>query len=233
MKTAGIIGGIGPESTIEYYRMIIAQYRKKQTDGTYPRIIINSIDMKRMLDLAASGNRFELAADLLAEIRKLADAGADFGLLASNTPHVVFDLLSTQSPIPLISIVDVTCRAAEKEGLIRLGLFGTRFTMQGRFYPDALGKAGITAIVPSPEEQDWIHDKYMNELVKGIVRPETREGLISIIRRLKAEEGIDGLILGGTELPLIMKDIKKPEIPFLDTTQLHVSAVVSRMLDPT
>ncbi len=230
MKTVGIIGGIGPESTVEYYRLIIQLYRQQKPDGSYPRIIINSINMKKMLDLIGANNPAHVTDYLLEEIRNLARAGADFGLLASNTPHVVFDALLPQSPIPLISIVDVTCEAAKKLELKRVGLFGTRFTMQGRFYSDMFDKAGIAIILPVPEEQTYIHDRYMNELVKGIFLPETREGLLSIAGRLKIEEKIDGLILGGTELPLIMRDTGDQGIPFLDTTKLHVESVVSQLL---
>ena len=150
--------------------------------------------------------------------------------MASNTPHVVFDALLTQSPIPLISIVEVTCQAAKKQGLKRVGLFGTRFTMQGRFYSNELDKAGITLILPASEEQAYIHDRYMSELVNGIFLPETREGLLSIVCRLRDEERIDGLILGGTELPLIMRDAGDQGIAFLDTTKLHVESVVSMLL---
>jgi len=230
MKTAGIIGGIGPESTIEYYRLIIKLYRQQEPDGSYPPIIINSIDMKKMLDLIGANHLVDVTAYLLAEIRKLAHAGADFGLLASNTPHIVFDALLSQSPIPLISIVEVTCRAAKELRLKRAGIFGTRFTMQGRFYSDVLNQAGIALIRPAPEEQAYIHDRYMSELVNGILLPETREGLLAIVGRLRVEERIDGLILGGTELPPIMRDIGDQGIPFLDTTKLHVESVVSRLL---
>lgn len=230
MRVAGIIGGIGPESTIEYYRLIIQLYRQKVPSGAYPQIVITSIDMKRMLDLVGANNLTELTAYLLTEVRRLANAGADFGLLASNTPHVVFDALVHQSPLPLISIVEVTCQAAEKQGLKRIGLFGTRFTMQNRFYSDTLDKAGITTVLPSPQEQTYIHDKYMGELVNGIFLPDTREGLLSIVSRLRREERIEGLILGGTELPLIMRSAEYQGIPFLDTTRLHVESVVSRLL---
>jgi aspartate racemase len=230
MKTAGIIGGIGPESTVEYYRLIIQLYRQQKPDGTYPQIIINSINMKKMLNLIEANALTDVTAYLLEEIRKLARAGADFDLMASNTPHVVFDALLTQSPIPLISIVEAICQAAKKQGLKRVGLFGTRFTMQERLYFNVFDKAGITLLLPALEEQAYIHDKYMSELVNGVFLPETREGLLSIVCRLRDEERIDGLILGGTELPLIMRDAGDQGIPFLDTTKLHVESVVSTLL---
>ena len=230
MKTAGIIGGIGPASTIEYYRHIIALYRQQKRDDSYPQFIVNSIDMTRMRNLIEANNLTEVTEYLLAEIRKLGDAGADFGALAANTPHLVFDALRRRSPIPLISIVEVTCQAAKAAGMKRLGLFGTRFTLQARFYPDVFAPAGITLVLPSAAEQDYIHDKYMNELVHEIMLPETRAGMLAIVERLRVQEHIEGLILGGTELPLLLAGVKDAGIPFLDTTRLHVEQIVVRML---
>ena len=230
MKTVGIIGGIGPESTIEYYRQIIASYRERKKDASYPSILINSIDLKKMLDLIGAN---ELAAGtkyLLAEVRKLADAGADFGVLAANSPHIVFHDLNRRSPIPLISIVETACDAAKAMGLKHLGLFGTRFTMQGRFYPEVFAREGLALSIPSPDEQTYIHDKYMKELINGIVLPETRERFLQIAEQLKEVHGIQGLILGGTELPLILRDATYKEIPFLDTTKLHVERIVAQLL---
>jgi len=230
MKTLGIVGGIGPESTTEYYRQIIASYRQRKQDGSYPLIIINSIDMKKMLDLIAANELVRLTSYLVGEVQKLARAGADLGLLSSNTPHIVFDELSRQSPIPLLSIVEAACQATKKLGLKRVGLFGTRFTMQARFYPDTFSKEGMTIIVPGVEEQAYIHDKYMSELVNGIILSETRERLLAIADRLKTQEGIEGLILGGTELPLILQEESYNGIPFLDTTRIHVECAVAQML---
>ncbi len=230
MKTLGIIGGIGPESTIEYYRQIIAAYRQRKQDGSYPQIIINSIDMKKMLDLIEANELARLTDYLLGEVQKLAKAGADLGLLASNSPHIVFDELSRQSPIPLLSIVEAACEATKKLGLKRAGLLGTRFSMQGQYYPDVFSREGITLITPRAEEQVYIHDRYMNELVNGIILPETRERLLAIVDRLKAQEGIEGLILGGTELPLILTEESYSGIPVLDTTRIHVERAVAQML---
>lgn len=230
MKTAGIIGGIGPESTIEYYRLIIAAYREQQPDGHYPHFIVNSIDLKKMVDLVTAGKLTDVTEYLLAELHKLERAGADFGVLAANTPHIVFDDLREQSPLPLVSIVEATCEAAKARGMKRVGLFGTRFTMQGSFYPKVFDRAGITLVVPAPAEQDYIHDKYMNELVNGRFLPETRAGLLAIAERLKAQEGIEALILGGTELPLILREEQEAGMPLLDTTRLHVEQIVALLL---
>jgi len=230
MKTVGIVGGIAPESTVEYYRLIIARYRERNQDGSYPTILINSIDLKRMLDLVAAGQLSQLTDYLVGEVQKLERAGADFGLLASNTPHIVFDEIRRRSSIPLISIVEATCDAAKAMGLKKLGLFGTRFTMQGRFYPEVFSRAGIQLVAPSLDDQTYVHDKYTSELVKGIFLPATREGLLQIVDRLKEQEGIEGLILGGTELPLILREVKDRSVPFLDTTQIHVDVVVEKLL---
>ena len=230
MKTVGIIGGIGPESTIEYYRLIIASYREHKRDGSYPSLLINSIDMKKMLDLIGANELAAVTEYLLGEIRRLAQAGSDFAILASNTPHVVFDELSRRSPIPLVSIVEATCKQANAMGLRRIGLMGTRFTMQGHFYADVFGREGIALVVPSVDEQTYIHDKYMGELVNGLVIPETRARLLAIVDRLRDEEQIGGLILGGTELPLILGGENDQGIPFLDTTRIHVEHIVTQLL---
>src|SRR5713226_6320247 len=229
MKTLGVIGGIGPESTIEYYRHLIAAYRAQNPDGSYPAIVVNSINMKTLLDMIEADDRVKMVEFLVGEIQKLASAGAQCGLLAANTPHIVFDEIHRLSPIPLVSIVEATCEAAKVLGLKRLGLFGTRFTMQGDFYPQVFSKGKIALVVPQPQEQAFIHDKYMSELVKGVILAETRQRLLVIVDRMKEQEHIEGLILGGTELPLILGDVTDQGIPFLDTTRIHVEAAGARV----
>jgi len=233
MKTVGIIGGIGPESTIAYYRLIISSYRERKRDGNYPQIVINSINMKRMLDLIGASRLKEVVAYLGDEMKRLADAGVDFGLMASNTPHIVFDDIQAMSPIPLISIIEVTCKKAERLGLQRVGLFGTRFTMEGQFYEEVFSARSISVVVPKPDDRDYIHEKYMGELVKGIILDETKSRLLAIVRSLKKQEGIDGLVLGGTELPLILSEADDRDIPFLDTTVIHVESVVDQLVQDT
>jgi aspartate racemase len=230
VKKIGIIGGLGPESTIEYYRLIIASYAERRPDGNYPSIIINSIDLKRLLDLVAANELAKLTEFLVSEIQGLARAGARCGLIAANTPHIVFDEVRRRSPIPLISIVEATCEAANALGLRKLGLFGARFTMQAQFYSDVFSRRGIALAVPDENDQAFIHHIYFNELVKGTVLPETRERLGAIVDRLKDRDGIQGLILGGTELSLILRDPTVRDIPVLDTTKIHVKAIVEEAL---
>jgi aspartate racemase len=229
MKTVGIIGGIGPESTIEYYRLLIASYRKQNPDSGYPSIIVNSIDLDKMIELITTGKLAEVADYLVNAVEKLVRAGANFGALASNTPHIVFDEVRARSSLPLISIVEATREAAASLGLKRVGLFGTRFTMQARFYPNVFSIAGIEIVVPEAGEQEFIHEHYMNELLYGVFLPETRARLLAIVDRMKEREGIAGLILGGTELPLILTQGDHNGVAFLDTTKIHVNRIVGEL----
>ncbi len=232
METVGIIGGVGPESTIEYYRLIIEAYRQRRTDGSYPSIIINSVDISRLLAWMKADNLAAVTDYLADELERLARAGADFGALASNTPHIVFDELQKRSPIPLLSIVEATRDEARARGIKKVGLFGTSFTMQAQFYPEVFGRAGIQIIVPNDAEQSYIHEKYLGELLNNIFASETRDGLLAIVDRLKEREDIEGLILGGTELPLILRDKEHNGVPFLDTTRIHVQKIVNKLLKP-
>lgn len=228
MKTLGIIGGIAPESTIEYYRLLIAAHRERT--ARYPSIVINSIDLDTMIGFIGRGELAQVTDYLVDELHRLVRAGAHLGLFASNTPHIVFDEIRRRSPIPLISIVESACDAAKAMNLSRVGLFGTRFTMQGRFYPEVFAKQGIEIVVPDADERTFIHDRYMSELVNGVFLPETRARLLEIVDQLVDRQGIEALILGGTELPLILRDVTA-RVPFLDTTRIHVARAIDAMLD--
>src|SRR5262249_51995120 len=159
---------------------------------------------------------------------------------SANTPHIVFDEVASQSPIPLLSIVEATCASAKARNLKRLALFGTRYTMQATFYQKVFLREGIALLVPGRDDQDYLPEKYFSELVPGKFLPETRAGFLAIVDRMKAqsdppsqnygEAGIDGVILAGTELPLILRDPDHNGIPFLDTTKIHVEAAVAEML---
>jgi aspartate racemase len=245
MKTLGMIGGVGPESTIDYYKNIIALYRERKRDGSYPQFVINSIDLKKGIDFMNANNLAAMADYLLEEIMKLPRAGADFGLIAANTPHIVFDEIAPKSPIPLLSIVEATCAHAKARKLKRLALFGTRYTMQADFYSKVFSREGIDLVVPDPKDQDYIHNKYFDELVPGNFLPETRAGLLAIVDRMKAKidppslnggsartygaAGIDGVILAGTELPLILRGENHNGIALLDTGKIHCQAAVAEM----
>ena len=231
MKILGIIGGTGPESTIDYYRGITESYFAKKGDGNYPQIIINSVNLKKLVDWVTAGKLTELADFLLLEIQRLATSGADFGLIAANTPHIVFDRINDKSPIPLLSIVEATLKAVQAAGFTRVGLFGTRFTMESDFYFKVFRPAGIELISPNPDERTQMHDIYMNELLKNIFQDETRQILLNIANRMKTEQGIQAVILAGTELPLILKQESYIGLPFFDTTKVHVKEAVEMLLN--
>ena len=230
MKTLGIIGGIGPEATIDYYKSLITTHREQNPDADAPSIVINSINMKKAVDLITANRLTELANYFVDEIRRLANAGADVGLLAANTPHIVFDEIAGQSPLPLISIVEATRDEACSEGFSRVGLLGTRFTMKARFYPEVFAKEHIQIVVPSDPDQEYVHEKYFRELVNGTFLDETRSELVAIVQRMRERDDIEAVILGGTELPLILRDTEMG-IPLLDTTQIHVQAALAKIKD--
>src|SRR5262245_56949766 len=230
MKALGMIGGLGPESTLEYYQRIIALYRERTGDRHYPEFIIVSVDLTKGLDFMDANALRGMADFLLEAIGKLARVGADFGIISANTPHIVFDSVPPKSPTPLISFCEATCATAKARKLKRLALFGTRYTMQADFYQKVFARENIELVVPEPDDQDYIHDKYMNELVPGKFLADTRAGLLAIVDRMKATSDIDGVILAGTELPLILRDPIHNGIPFLDTTRIHVEAAVTHML---
>lgn len=227
MTTVGMIGGLGPESTIDYYRRILAAW-EREDPSTVPSIVIDSLDVRRALRLVES-DRSALIQYLLASLRRLAGAGVDFAAMTANTPHIVFDEVSAQSPVPLVSIVEVCAEEAQRRGLTRLGLLGTRFTMDGPFYPEVCARHGITVVPPKGADRAWVHERYVGQLLKGDFRDDTRQEFTSLVSRLRDDEGIDGIVLGGTELPLLLPSPVIADVPALDTTALHVAAIVTRL----
>ena len=227
MATVGLVGGLGPESTVDYYRRILEMWAREDP-STAPSIVIDSLDVGRALRLVDT-DRPALIEYLLASLRRLAGAGVDFAAITANTPHIVFDDLATRSAVPLVSIVEVCADEARQRGLRRLGLLGTRFTMEGPFYPDVFARYGIAVITPNEMERAWVHERYVGELLKGEFRDDTRQQVISLVGRLRDEEGVDGVILGGTELPLLLRTAVIAGVPALDTTALHVDAIVRRL----
>jgi aspartate racemase len=230
VKTIGIIGGIGPETTVAYYSQIIAAHRERTRDESYPSIVINSIDAKRLVGPVLGGRFDEVVEVLVSEIARLEEAGANFAAIAANTPHIVFDELRSRSSLPLLSIVEATADAALDRGIRKPALFGTRPTMEASFYQDAFARRGITVVVPDSEQRTYIHEKYMGELFHNKINAETRDRLVSIISSLVERDGIDGVILGGTELSLILAEPSYEGVPMLDTTKIHVQRIVDESL---
>lgn len=230
MRITGMIGGLGPESTIDYYRSIIARCRARKPDGGYPQIIVNSLDVDRGIALLDADRLDELASYLTDGLEVLARAGADFAFIAANTPHLVFDEVQRRSAIPLLSIVRATSDRAKALDLKRVGLLGTGFTMRASFYPEEFERAGIAMVRPKEAEREFIHRIYLGELLNNQFSPETRTEILKIAQRMRDEDDIEALVLAGTELPLLLRDSGNPGIEFLDTTVIHVEAIVDELL---
>lgn len=228
MKTLGLIGGTGPESTIDYYRLLTAQYREK-ADGASPPVIINSVDLKRMIGWMNAGELDKVIDYLAEEFEKLERAGVDFAALTANTPHIVFDELQQRTALPLISIVEATCERAQSLGFKSVGLFGTRYTMQAPFYPKVFSRTDVKLVTPTEEEQNYIHEKYFGELLKDVFLPETRAQFLRIADEMKARDSVEAVILGGTEIPLLLRTEEHNGIQLLDTTRIHVDRLIKEM----
>lgn len=226
-RTVGLVGGLGPESTIDYYRRILDAWSRIDP-STAPSIVIDSIDVQLALRLVAS-DRPALVEYLLDSVHRLAGADADFVAITANTPHLVFDEVAAQSPVPLLSIVETCADEARRIGLRRPLLLGTRFTMEAPFYQDVFARQGIEVVRLDDADRTWVHDRYVGELLVGDFREETRQAFVALVERRRQEQGLDGVILGGTELPLLLKSPLIADLPVLDTTALHVAAIVEHL----
>ncbi|HLN72524.1 MAG: aspartate/glutamate racemase family protein [Methylococcaceae bacterium] len=225
-KTIGMIGGIAPASTIDYYQRIISRFQERTGQRDYPSLIINSINMNQMMDMINNDHLDELVDYLSEEIFVLEKAGAKVIFLASNTPHIVYRPLVSRVRTKMVSIIDSTIAYAQSKGYHRLGLFGTLSTMEGEFYQEGFEAAGMEIITPMPDERKYIHKIYMEELARGRFMPETKNRLLAIANRMYQEGQIDSLILGGTELPLILKSSDMEDIELLNTTKIHVEQIL-------
>ncbi len=232
MKRIGIIGGLGPEATIDYYQRIISHFKKinKNNNLDYPEIVIYSVNMHIFISYMQKKQYTEASNYIIEKIKALENAGVDFVAISANTPHQLFNDIKSNVNLPLISIVEATATYAQTLNLRRLGLFGTLFTMNAHFYADVLQHYHIEIIVPDENQKKYINEKLFNEIELGIFNDETRQGLIEIIKSMKVKNHIDGLILGCTELPLILTEPVYEGIPMLNTTELHVKAIVDYCL---
>jgi aspartate racemase len=218
MKTIGIVGGLGPESTIDYYRLFIA--------AGHTHVIINSVAVQRVVGMMLDGDSAGVAGYLTDAVETLARAGADVAIIAANTPHIVFDEVQSRSRIPLVSIVEAVADHVRAAGMGRVGLLGTRFTMTGTFYPAVFAKRGLSLVVPASADLEYVHDKYLGELLHNQFLPDTREGVLAVIDRMKRDSGITAVVLGGTELPILLRAGTHDGVALLDTTKIHADAVL-------
>lgn len=229
MKKLGLVGGMGPESTIPYYHNIVYGVQEALGKSIFPELSIESVNVFNVLKLCDEKKYDELTEYLMGAINNLAKSGAEFAALSANTPHIVFDRLKEQSPIPLISIVEATCEEAKHRKLKKIGLLGTIFTMTGEFFKAPFAKNGIQVVIPTKSEMGIINEKISTELELGIVKEETLLFFQNVINRMKSENGIEAIVLGCTELPLLLND-EVSSVPCLDTMQIHINSIVKTIL---
>ena len=224
MKKIGIIGGLSAESTIEYYKILIKEYNKRKGGKSSPLLIIDSLDLEEAVDLMSNGDWDGVFNIIFQSAKNLEYAGAEVIIIATNTIHKIFDRLQEEINTPMISIVDVTAEAAKSKNLKKIGLLGTIFTMQSDFFQKTFQRYDLEIIVPNQEDQKLVNEVIFKELTFHIIKPESKRRYLDVIGRLR-QEGAEGVILGCTEIPLLIKQEDSP-IPVFDTTTLHAMAAL-------
>ena len=230
MKKLGLVGGMGVESTIPYYHDIVYGVQNKIGKKFFPNITIESVNAFDVLGLCSEQKYDELTDYLMQAIKNLTTSGADFIALSANTPHIVFDRLQNISTVPLVSIVEATCNEAIRLNKHKLGLLGTIFTMTEDFFKKPFYNSNIEIITPTAEEMEYINLKVSSELEFGVIKEETLQGFQKIIKRMQQEDSIEAVILGCTELPLLLNDEVSP-IPCLDTMKIHIQLLIDLIVE--
>ena len=230
MKKLGLVGGMGPESTIPYYHDIVYGVQNRLGEKFFPNLTIESVNVFDVLRLCNEQKYDELTDYLMQAIKSLIKSGADFVALSANTPHIVFDRLKELSTVPLVSIVEVTCDEAIRLNKRKVGLLGTIFTMTDDFFKKPFYSSNIEIIIPTKEEMEYINCKISSELELGSVKQETLESFQNIIKRMTEEDGIEAIILGCTELPLLLNDEVSP-VPCLDTMKIHIQHLIDWIVE--
>ena len=220
MKRIGLVGGTGPESTKEYYMGII----RKCKLFNYPEIIIYSVNMSEIMKLQEAGGWEAASFKLIEVIKRLEKAGAEFGAICANTPHIVFDSVQESVKIPLVSIVDATLNKGTEVGVKKPLLLGTKWTMEADFFPEKFKKAGIEIVVPDSIDGAMVHRYIFKELERGKFKPETKQWFVDLVKQYQEQQGVDSVILGCTELPLLFTQ-EDLDVPALDTTDIHIDAI--------
>lgn len=229
MKTIGLIGGISWQSTIVYYRVINQRVNELLGGSHSAKVLLNSVDFDEVALMQHEGRWEEFQELLIGVANSLERGGADFFLICANTPHIVADGVEKAVGIPLVHIGDATGAAIQQAGMKKVGLLGTRYTMEEDFLKGRLlDKFGIEAFVPEKEDRDVVHRVIYDELVKGVIRDESRTEYLKIIDKLTAE-GAEGIVLGCTEIPLLVTPNDTDAVLF-DTTSLHAGLAVELAL---
>jgi len=229
-RMLGIVGGVGPESTADYYHRLIARWRERGPANTYPSILIDSLNSRAALEAMLAGDIEPSVRMFSASVGRLAGAGAGLAIVASVMMHKAVHPVAAAAPIPVLSILEAIVAAARGRELRRLGLLGARPTVEGTFFAQPFEAAGIELVRPSEADRAWVHEIYFGELVRGDFRDATRDRLVEIVESMRDTAGIDGVILGGTELPLILREPTYAGVPALDSIGIHVEAALDWLL---
>jgi aspartate racemase len=229
-RTVGIVGGVGPESTADYYRRFIDRWRIRGPADTYPHVLVDSLNSRAALGAMLDGDIEPTVRLFGASVDRLAGAGAGLAMVASVMMHLAYDRVAATAPIPMLSILEALADAAKARGLMRLGMLGARPTVEGAFFARPFDAAGITLVRPDEADRAWVHEIYFGELVRGQFRDEVRDRLVAIIEGMRERERIDGVILAGTELPLILREPEYAGVPALDAIGIHVEAAIDWLL---
>lgn len=224
MKKIGIIGGLSVESTLEYYKIIARSYNKIIGDSSSPNLVIDSLDLQKLTDWFAADEWDKVLEELYVSATNLIAAKAEVIIMATNTPHIVFNELEAKVSKPMISIMDAVAKEIKKHNLKKVGLIGTKFTMQGDYYQKAFEKYDLEVITPTIEDQKIISKIIYKELTFHILNDTSRKKYLGVINRLH-EKGADGVILGCTEIPLLIKQ-EDCKISVFDTTTIHALSVL-------
>lgn len=229
MRKLGLVGGIGPESTVPYYQGIVYGVQKKLGIKRFPHLVIESVDVYRTFELFDQGKTDEYIAYFTKAIDNLAAAGAEFAALTGNTPHIFFEELKSLSKIPLVSMLETTKDEVLRLGYKKVALLGTGYTMKSDYYQKAFPDS-VSIVPPSVEEIAFIGAKIENELELGVRNPDTLVALRKIINRMRKDEGVEAVILGCTELPMLLNSDTCP-LPCVDTMQVHIKELVERIVE--
>ncbi|MDO9628444.1 MAG: amino acid racemase [Acholeplasmataceae bacterium] len=228
MKTIGMLGGMSFESTLDYYKLINEGIRDHLNGSHSAKIFMYSYDYAELEILLEKNEWADVTNRLVEEAINLRNAGADFLVLCANTMHIVSDLVEEKSGLKIVHIVKSTLEYAKEKNLKKVLLLGTIYTMKSEMYPTIFKEAGITVITPNKVDQAFIHRTIYLELIRGILSPQSKERLINIIKEHQ-ENGVDGVILGCTELPLLIKP-EDIDIDLMNTLKIHAKAVVEYVL---
>lgn len=228
-RRIGILGGISHESTAAFYDRLLRVYYGRTGDYYFPEVVIFSLDFQRFSDLEDRNDMAGYTAYIGEGVAALTAAGAEFVVMAANSPHAVFEEIAAAAAIPVLSMVEVTALAAADAGAQRLLLLGIKFTMQRSFYADVCARYGIEVVTPDEADQDEVNRLVFDDLARGCLTDANRARLQAVIDRVHAATPVDGVILGCTELPLLLQQ-EQSALPLYDTLDLHVHATLDYAL---